>query len=78
MSSFFGHPSPLLWASQVALVVKNPPAKAGDLREKGSAPRLGRAPGGGHGRPLQYSCLEHPTDRIAWQATVYRPAKSWT
>ena len=78
MSSFFGHPSPLLWASQVALVVKNPPAKAGDLREKGSAPRLGRAPGGGHGRPLQYSCLEHHTDRGALQATVHRIAKCQT
>ena len=78
MSSFFGLPSPLLWASQVTLVVKNPPAKAGDLREEGSVPGLGRAPGGGHGNPLQYSCLEHPTDRGALQATVHRVAKLQT
>ena len=40
--------------------VKNPPANAGALRDAGSIPRLGRAPGGGHGNPLQYSCLENP------------------
>ena len=78
MSSFFGHPSLLLWASQVALVVKNPPAKAGDLREEGSVPGLGRAPGGGHGNPLQYSCLEHPTDRGALQAMAHSIAKRQT
>ena len=50
-------------ASQVALAVKNPPANAGDL---GSIPGLGRSPGEGHGNPLQYSCLENPTDRGAW------------
>ena len=47
-------------ASQVALVVKNPPANAGDVRDLGSIPGLGRPPGGGHGNPLQYSCLENP------------------
>ena len=47
-------------ASQVALVVKNPPANAGDIRDEGSTPGLGRSPGGGHGNPLQYSCLENP------------------
>ena len=52
-----------LGASQVALVVKNPPAKAGDIRDVGSVPGLGRSPGGGHGNPLQYSCLENPKDR---------------
>ena len=52
-----------LGASQVALVVKNPPANAGDLRDVGSVPGLGRSPGGGHGNPLQYSCLENPKDR---------------
>ena len=41
------------WASQVALVVKNPPANAGDVRDSGSTPRSGRSPGGGHGKPLQ-------------------------
>ena len=45
------------WASQVALVVKNPPANAGDVRDLGSIPGSGRSPGGGHGNPLQYSCL---------------------
>ena len=57
------------WASQVTLVVKNTPANAGALSDVGSIPRLGRVPGGGHGNPLQYSCLENPTDRGAWQAT---------
>ena len=47
-------------ASQVALVIKNSPANAGDLRDVGSIPELGRSPGGGHGSPLQYSCLENP------------------
>ena len=47
------------WASQVALVVKNQPANAGDVRVVGSIPGLGRSPGGGHGNPLQYSCLEN-------------------
>ena len=61
-----------IWASQVALVVKNLPANAGDLRDVGSSPGLGRSPGGGHGNPLQYSCLENPMDRGAWQALVHR------
>ena len=43
---------------QVALVVKNPPANVGDIRDVGLIPGLGRSPGGGHGNPLQYSCLE--------------------
>ena len=54
------------WASQVALVVKNLPAKAEDIREAGSIPGLGRSPGG-HGNPLQYSCLENCMDGRAWQ-----------
>ena len=54
-----------LGASQVALVVKNPPAKAGDIRDVGSVPGLGRSPGGGHDNPLQYSCLENPMGRGA-------------
>ena len=49
-----------LWASQVALVVKNPPASAGDLRIEGSTPGLGRSPGGGNGNPFQYPCLKNP------------------
>ena len=52
-------------ASQVAPVVKNPPATAGDIRDAGPFPWLGRSPGGGHGNSLQYSCLENPTDRGA-------------
>ena len=67
-------------ASQVALVVKNLPANvnAGDRRDLGSIPGSGRSPGGGHGHPLQYSCLENPMDEGAWQATIHRVAKSQT
>ena len=61
-----------------ALVVKNPPAREGDIRDVGSIPGLGRSPGEGHGSPLQYSFLENPMDRGAWQAMVPRVAKSWT
>ena len=57
--------------SQVALVVKNPPANAGDIEDVGLIPGLGRSPGGGHGSPLQCSCLDNPMDRGAWGATVY-------
>ena len=53
------------WASQVALVVKNLPANAGDIRDWSSVPGLRRPPGGGHGNPLQYSCLKNPMDRGA-------------
>ena len=49
-----------LWTSQVALVVKNPPANAGNVRDVGSIPGSGRSPEGGHGNPGQYSCLENP------------------
>ena len=63
------------WASQVALVVKNPPANAGD---EGSVPGLGRSPGEGNGYPLQYSCLGNSTDRKAWRSTVHGDSKSWT
>ena len=48
-------------------MVKNPPANAGDLRDACSVPRSGRSPGGRHGNPLQYSCLENPMDRGAWR-----------
>ena len=50
-------------ASQVVLVVKNPPANAGDLRDVGTLPGLERSPGRGHSNTLQYSCLENPMDR---------------
>ena len=56
--------------------VKNPPANAGDIRNACSIPGLGRCPGGGHGNPLQCSCLKNPMDRGAWQAAVHRIAES--
>ena len=56
----------LHWSSQVVLVVKNLPAKAGDISDGGSVPGLGRFPGEGNGNPFQYSCLENPMDRGAW------------
>ena len=59
-------------------MVKKLPVKAGDIRDLHSVPRSGRSPGGGHGNPLQYSCLENPMDRGAWRATVHRVANSWT
>ena len=70
-----------LWssrASQVALVVKNPPANAGDARDASSIPRWVRSPREGDGHPLQYSCLENPTDRGTWRATVHGVTKSQT
>ena len=67
-----GRRSRVVEASQVALVVKNPPANAGDIRDAGLVPGLGRYPGGEHGNPLQYSCLENPMDRGVWQAAVHR------
>ena len=60
-------------ASQVVLVVKNPPANARDIRDTILIPGSGRSPGGGHGNPLQYSCLENPMDR-----RVHGVAKSQT
>ena len=53
-------------------MVKNPPANAECVRDVGLNSGLGRSLGGGHGNPLQYSCLENPMDRQAWQATVHR------
>ena len=65
-------------SSQVALVVKNALANAGDLRDMGSIPGLGRSSEGEHGNPLQYSCLENPMDRGAWWAIVHRVTESQT
>ena len=65
-----------MWASQVALVVKNLPAITGDIRDMGSIPGLGRFPEEGHGNPLQSSCLENPMDIGARWATVHRLAQS--
>ena len=59
-------------------MVKNQPAQAGDTTDTGPVPGLGRTPGGGQGNPLQCSCLEHPMDRGAWQATVHGAPKSQT
>ena len=63
-------------ASHVALVVKNPLANAGDIRVAGSIPGSWRSPGGEHGNPLQYSCLENPRDREGRWAIAHRVAKS--
>ena len=65
-------------AFQVVLVVKNLPANAGDVRDMGLIPGLGRSPGEGHGNTFQYSCLENPMNRGAWRATVHRVTKSRT
>ena len=65
-------------SSQVALVVKNPPANAADVRETGSILESGRSPGGEHGNLFQYSYLENPMDRGAWPSKVHRVAKSQT
>ena len=59
-------------------MVKNLLTNAGDIRDKGSIPGLGRSPGEGNGNPLLYSCLENPMDRGAWQATIHRVTKSQT
>ena len=75
---------PLPWTSQVALVIKSPPANAGDIRDMGSIPGMGRYLGGGRGnlvhlpwRMAWSSCLENSMDRILW-ATVHRVTKTWT
>ena len=57
-------------------MVKNPPANAGDADDMSLIPESGRSPGGGHGKPFQYSCLENPMDRRAWQGTVHGIAGS--
>ena len=66
------------WAPPVARVVKNLPDNAGDLSDAGSIPGWGGSPGGGHGNPLQYSCLENPMDKGAWRATVHGVTKNGT
>ena len=57
---------------------KEPVSNEGDIRDSGLIPGLGRFPGGGHGNPLQYPCLENPMNRGAWQATVHGITKSQT
>ena len=71
---FFEEYSPI----QVVLVVKNQPASVGDVRDASSIRGSGRSPGEGNGHPLQYSCLENPMNRGAWQTIVYRVANSWS
>ena len=68
----------MIWASQVVLVVKNPPADAGDIRDTGSVPGSGRFPRKGNGNRFQYSCLENPMGRGAYRATVHRVSQSET
>ena len=63
---------------QIVLVVKNPPANAGDPRVAGSIPRLGRFPGEGNGNPFQFSCLENSMGGGAWWTTVHGSTKSQT
>ena len=70
--------SPGNGASQVALVVKNPPANAGDIRDTRPIPGSGRHTGLGNGNSLQYSCLDNPMSRGAWWATFHGVAKSRT
>ena len=65
-------------ASQVALMVKNPPLNVGNVRDTSSIPGLGRCFGGEHGNPLQYSCLENPMDRGTWWDTIHRITNSQT
>ena len=62
----------------MVLVVKNLPANSGDRRDAGLIPGPGRSPGGGHGSPLQYSCLENPWGRGPWWAMVHRVTKNQT
>ena len=64
-------------ASQAVLMVKNLLANAGDIRDVGFIPGLGRSRGGGNGDPLQYSCLENSMDRGVWWVTVHAVTKSW-
>ena len=59
-------------------MIKNPPANAGDVRDEGSIRGSGRSPGGGHGNPPQYSCLENLTERGAWRAAGHGVTKSGT
>ena len=62
----------------ILTAVKNLPTNARDTRDKGSIPDSGRSPGGGHGNPIQFSCLGNSMDRGSWQSTVHGVIKSWT
>ena len=78
ITPIYCHSSNIRSASHVVLLIKNPPANAGDIRDTGSIPGLGRCPGEGHDNPLQYPCLENSMDRGAWWATVHGFIKSLT
>ena len=78
IETHFSHDICVLWAFQVILVVKNLLASAGDIKDMGSNTRLGRYSGGGHGKPLQYSCLENLMDIGAWWVTIQGVTKSRT
>ena len=67
----------LVYSTLGGAVVKDPPANAGDERDRSSVPGLGRFPGEGNGNSFQYSCLENSMDRGAWQGTVNGVVKSW-
>ena len=64
------------WTSHVALVARKLRGNSGDVKDVDLIPGSGRSPAGGHGNPLQYSCLENPMDRRAWKDTVHRAARS--
>ena len=68
--------SPVIRASQLVVVVKSLPVNTGDIKDVGLIPGSGRSPGGGHGNPLQYSCLENPMDRAAYKAAFHKVTKS--
>ena len=74
-SAYFPSMHTFYWASQVVLEVKNLLTNAGNARDMGWIPGSGRSPRRGHGNSLQYSCLENPMDREAWQTTVCRLEK---
>ena len=78
MQQQIDHIVPKSEASQVATVVKNLPGNAGDGKDAGSAPGLGRFPGVGNGNPLHYPCLENSVDRGTWWAPVHGVTKIWT
>ena len=77
-SSMFTTVNSLIYILYLALVVKNPPASVGDIKDVDSVPGLGRSPGEGKGNPLQYFCLENPIDLGALWVTVRGVAKNWT